>query len=317
MAITCRIPYLIKSVVALLTFCAPPALFAQLPSPVLSEDTVQVSEHVHMITGFPNIVFVVGDNATLVVDTGLGPEQGAKVAGVAQRLSRGEKLYLTTTHFHPEHAAGEAGFPDGTVLIRARRQQEEMARDGATLINLFRGFGNFGPLLEGVTSLRTPDILFDDSMRLDLGGVSVRLLWLGIGHTEGDELIYVEEDRALIAGDIVQNKVVPNVAAAGGSLTNWLDLLTQLEQLSPAIVVPTHSRVGGGSLITESRAFIQDMRSRALALHANGVAAEDAAGQLTAAFQQDYPEWAANTDWNNLQTMPGFVQRVYLEAESF
>ncbi|PYT29623.1 MAG: hypothetical protein DMG57_11055 [Acidobacteria bacterium] len=41
--------------------------------PILGEDTVKVSDHVWAIMGFPNIGVVVGGNATLVVDTALGP----------------------------------------------------------------------------------------------------------------------------------------------------------------------------------------------------------------------------------------------------
>ena len=48
--------------------------------PVLGEDTVKVSDHVWAIMGWPNIGIVVGANATLVVDTGLGPRNGATVA---------------------------------------------------------------------------------------------------------------------------------------------------------------------------------------------------------------------------------------------
>jgi hypothetical protein len=46
-------------------------------NPLLGEDTVKVSDHVWAIMGFPNIGIVVGARATLVVDTGLGPRNGA------------------------------------------------------------------------------------------------------------------------------------------------------------------------------------------------------------------------------------------------
>src|SRR6476660_2210663 len=108
--------------------------------PVLGEDTVKVSEHVWAIMGFPNIGIVVGKNATLVVDTGLGPRNGATVARVAKRLAPGNKLYLTTTHFHPEHAGGEPGFPPGTILIRDEVQQQEMEKHGQEMMNMFSGF---------------------------------------------------------------------------------------------------------------------------------------------------------------------------------
>src|SRR5512147_2228403 len=100
--------------------------FGQLPSATLPERTTQVSEHVHAIVAFPNIAIVVGTKATLVVDTGLGPSNGAIAAHVAQKLAKGPVLYLATTHFHPEHAGGEGGFPPQTILVRNRAQQEEM-----------------------------------------------------------------------------------------------------------------------------------------------------------------------------------------------
>src|SRR5260221_6098315 len=97
-------------------------------NPILGDAPSQVSEHVWAIMGFPNIGIVVGSRATLVVDTGLGPRNGATVARVAVGLSQAPKLFLTTTHFHPEHAGGEQGFPPATILIRAAVQQQEMAQ---------------------------------------------------------------------------------------------------------------------------------------------------------------------------------------------
>src|SRR3954452_4908374 len=99
--------------------------------PVLGEDTVKVSDHVWAIMGWPNIAIVVGTRAVLVVDTGLGTRNGATIARVVSKIAPGnQKLFLTTTHFHPEHAAGEAGFPAGTILIRNAVQQREMQASG-------------------------------------------------------------------------------------------------------------------------------------------------------------------------------------------
>src|ERR1019366_2860869 len=106
--------------------------------PALGEDTVKVSDHVWAIMGWPNIAIVVGNRATLVVDSGLGPANGATIARVAAKLAPGnQKLFFTTTHFHPEHASGEAGFPRGTVLIRNSEQQQEMELHGREMVDLF------------------------------------------------------------------------------------------------------------------------------------------------------------------------------------
>jgi glyoxylase-like metal-dependent hydrolase (beta-lactamase superfamily II) len=90
------------------------ALVAQGPpkAELYSGETTKISGHVWVMTGNPNIAIVVGTPGTLVVDTGLGAPNGEVIARTAQKLSpAGTKLYLTTTHFHPEHGAGEPGFP--------------------------------------------------------------------------------------------------------------------------------------------------------------------------------------------------------------
>lgn len=286
-----------------------------MPPPILSKNTTRVSEHVHVILGFPNIAIVTGARGTLVVDTGLGPSNGATVASVAKSLSTGSQLYLATTHFHPEHAAGEGGFPVNTVLLRSAVQQQEMIEHGDELLALFNRLSpEYAKLLQGVSKLRTPDVVFENEMTVDLGGTTARLLWLGPAHTKGDQLVLVEPDGALISGDVVQNKVVPGVAGDGGSFTSWLTVLGKLEALKPRYVIPDHSRPGDGSLIAAERAFIVDMRTRALALKKQGVPAADAGKRLAEEFKTAYPEWAANPDWPNLNSIGGFTQKVYAEA---
>ncbi len=267
-----------------------------------------------MTTGFPNVVYVVGDDATLVVDTGLGNANGALVARVAKRLSKGQKLFLTTTHYHPEHAAGIGGFPPETILIRPAVQQQELEKEGDATMASFRNSAQFGPSLAGVEALRHPDMTFSTEAVVELGGgVTVRLMFLGAGHTASDELILVDPDRTLITGDIVQNKVVPAVASSGGSFASWLTVLDKLVPLQPRVVVPTHSKVGDASLITAEAAFIRDMQGRVAALKASGVSAADAASKLTEVFKTNYPEWVTNTDWPNLNSMTGLVNRMYAE----
>lgn len=276
-------------------------------NPILGEDTVKVSGHVWAILGFPNIGIIVGSNAALVVDTGLGPRNGATIAKVAEKLAPGKKLYLTTTHFHPEHAAGEPGFPAGTILIRNRVQQEEMEQHGQEIIDTFSNRNaQMKELLAGV-KLRAPDEVFDKDRTLELGGgVTARLVWFGEAHTKGDELIFVQPDRTLISGDVVQNKVVPNISSSGGTPSSWIAVLDQIEKLGALHVLPDHSAIGGGSLVAQERAFIVDLRTRALELKRQGVSAAEAGQRLTSEFKMKYPDWPINSVAN-------FVNSIYAE----
>jgi glyoxylase-like metal-dependent hydrolase (beta-lactamase superfamily II) len=300
-----------KILLSLMVLCLTTATASAQSSPaqdnLLSEDTVKVSDHVWAILGWPNIGIVVGEKATLVVDTGLGPRNGATIARVAKRLAPDNKLYLTTTHFHPEHAAGESGFPPGTILIRPKAQQDEMDKHGEEMIRLFSSRKDQWKELLTNVKLRAPDKTFDKELTLDLGGgVTTRLLWFGGAHTRGDELTFVEPDKTLISGDVVQNKVVPNIYGDGGTPSSWIAVLDEVEKLGAAHVLPTHSPVGDGSLVAKEKAFIVDLRTRALALKHQGVDAEKAGGLLTSEFKTKYPDWP-------ITTVTNFVKSIYTE----
>ncbi len=295
-----------KTITTLLAFAL--ACVCQVQNqPVLGEGTVKVSDHVWAIIGFPNIGIVVGANATLVVDTGLGPRNGADIAKVAKKLAPANRLYLTTTHFHPEHAAGEPGFPAGTILIRDKVQQDEMDKHGVEMINLFAGRNEQQKELLANVKLRPPDETFDKEKKLDLGGgVTARLLWFGGAHTKGDELIFVDPDRTLVSGDVVQNKVVPNIYGDGGTPASWIAVLDQVAKLGALHVLPDHSAIGDGSLVAQEKAFISDLRTRALVLKSQGVTADDAGKRLTVEFKAKYADWPINN-------LTGFVKSIYAE----
>jgi glyoxylase-like metal-dependent hydrolase (beta-lactamase superfamily II) len=275
--------------------------------PVLGEETVKVSDNVWAIMGFPNIAIIVGNRATLVVDTGLGPANGATIARVAAKLAPGnQKLFLTTTHFHPEHAAGEAGFPRGTILIRNSVQQQEMVLHGKEMVEMFASRSPQQKELLANATLRTPDVTFDSEAKIDLGGVTARLLWFGGAHTKGDELTFVEPDRTLVSGDVVQNKVVPNIFGDGGTPASWLAVLDKIAALNALHVLPDHSAPGDGSMVAAEKKFIGDLRNSALELKKKGVAPDEAAKQLAVDFKAKYP------DWPNMN-VTGFVRSIYAE----
>ncbi len=278
-------------------------------SMMLPENSVtSVSEHVHAIVGFPNIGIVVGERATLVVDTGLGAKNGAIVVKQAEKLAKAPGLYLTTTHFHPEHAMGEQAFPPRTIIIRPAVQQREMNQHATEMMDLFRSFSAQSKELLQDVKLRPADIVFDKEITLDLGGgVTARLMWLGPAHTQGDEVIFVEPDSVLIPGDIVQDKIVPNMPNADASVKNWIAILDQLEMLHPRYIVPDHGALGDGSLIGKERAFIVDLQNRSLELKREGKSAADAAATISAEFKTKYPDWQA------MGPVANVVKRVYAE----
>jgi glyoxylase-like metal-dependent hydrolase (beta-lactamase superfamily II) len=269
-----------------------------LPDPIVKENvTVKLAAHSYAIPDgnvvlVPNIGIVVGSNATLVVDTGMGPRNGAAVMREAAKLSKNTKIYLVTTHFHAEHVAGISAFPEGTTFVISRQQQRDLDELGPDLTKRFASFSpGIGEMLKDAP-VRKADVLFDREYTVDLGGVRAKLLALGSTHTPGDTMVFVEGDRVLYAGDVVMNKV-PVAFGATSSVPVWIDVLKQLQPLQPAAIVPAHGPIGDGSLIAQQLDVFETLQARVTQLKAQGKTADEAATTLTAEFQAKHPDWTA------------------------
>jgi glyoxylase-like metal-dependent hydrolase (beta-lactamase superfamily II) len=274
---------------------------------LLTAKTVKVSDHVWAIIGFPNIGIIVGERATLVVDTGLGRRNGATVASAAKQLAPHNRLFLTTTHFHPEHAAGVLGFPSDTLLIRDQVQQDEMDQHGEEMIHMFAARNEQWKSLLAGEQLRNPDETFDRELRLNLGGgVTARLLWFGATHTIGDELVFVDPDKTLISGDVVQNKVGPNIYGEGGTAAGWIAVVDEIAKLGAQHVLPDHSPIGDGSMVGQERSLLAELRDRSLALKQRGESAEQAGKEITSEFKTKYADWT-------IGDLTSFVKAAYKE----
>lgn len=269
-----------------------------LPDPIVKEDvTVKLAAHSYAIPDgnvvlVPNIGIVVGANATLVVDTGMGPRNGAAVMREAVKLSTNTKIYLVTTHFHAEHVAGMSAFPAGTTYVISRQQQRDLDELGPDLTKRFASFSpGIGEMLKDAP-VRKADVLFDRDYTIDLGGVRAKLLALGSTHTPGDTMVFVEGDRVLYAGDVVMNKV-PVAFGGTSSVPVWVDVLKQLQTLQPTAIVPAHGPIGDGSLIAQQLDVFETLQARVPQLKAQGKTADEAATTLTAEFQAKHPDWTA------------------------
>jgi len=289
----------------------PVAGWAQLPQPLLNEDNLKkVSDHVYVIEGFPNVAIVVGTRGTLVVDTGLGERNGATVMRAEKKIAKGPVLYLTTTHYHSEHTTGESAFPPETIIIRNRSQQEELEKGVGAHMEAFRKMSAQNTDLLQNVKFRPPDVLFDREAKIELGGVTARLFWIGPAHTKGDELTFVEEDSVLIPGDIVQKNIFPIMPNEDASLKGWLTILDQVQALHPKLIVPDHGpAVVDASQIDAQHAYFVALQSRALELKKQGVSVDDAAKTMTADLKAQHP------DWPNPNNIAGEVHRVYEQSQ--
>jgi glyoxylase-like metal-dependent hydrolase (beta-lactamase superfamily II) len=287
-------------------------LAAQTPPPpiIKTEGLKQISPHVQIIPDnsvplTPNVGYVIGDNAILVIDTGLGPRNGAAVYEVAKKLGGDKPLYLVTTHVHPEHDLGAQAFPATIKLIRSNDQVKDIAEFGLQLAEVFAKRSALNAELLKDANFRKADITFEKDYDLDLGGVHARLTAMGANHTTGDTIIWIDSDRVLFSGDLAM-RAQPAFASPHSSLKRWMASLDQLEALKPAIIVPSHGPTGDGiGFVTGYRTYLTEVRERTAAEKHAGRSADEAVATVTTAFGDRAPDKAR---------LAGAIRTAYGEA---
>jgi len=231
----------------------------------------------------------VGERATLIVDTGLGERNGAIVLGEARKASDNTEFYVTATHYHPEHDLGATAFPPNAKMIRWRDQQEEADEVGAETNARFAGFSPvLAELLEGA-EFRVADVIFEDEITIDLGGVRVRVIGVGPNHTRGDTVFFVEEDRVLFTGDVVMS-VFPSVSAQYGDLDKWIANMRMFETLDPATIVPAHGRMGDAAFVRRYREYLTAVQSRVAAAKRGGASLEAVTATLAEPLATEFAD---------------------------
>ena len=264
--------------------------------PVVQEGkTVKISPHVYLIPDglvpqVPNVGIIVGSRATMVIDPGLGFLSGQAIAREVAKVSKNTEVYVVNTHFHPEHTTGDVAFPTAKV-IRAKAQQQDVDEMGMKWVATFAGrSAAMAEILKGA-SFRKADEVFDSEKTMDLGGVRVRLIRLGPGHTRGDTVFFVEGENVLFSGDLAMHNIFPAFATPQSSARTWLTSLDALDKLNAKQVIGAHGLKTDASVIEAYRGILKTLQARAGELRKQGVSADDAGKQLADEFKAKYPGW--------------------------
>ncbi|SEF35447.1 Glyoxylase, beta-lactamase superfamily II [Amycolatopsis pretoriensis] len=255
----------------------------------------------HGVDLVPNIGVVGGTEAVLVVDTGLGVANAAEVLAFATSVAAGRRLFLTTTHFHPEHAYGAQVFAGAATYLANRAQADDFATKGAGYLEMFRGLDPVvAARLEDVR-VPVPDEVYDGSRELDLGGRTVGLRPTGRGHTTGDQVVEVPDAGVLFTGDLAETgqfAILPwfpphdtDVTAVG-----WISVLDRLVSDGPRTVVPGHGEVGGVAVLTDVRAYLRELRDETWHRRGSGLGVEAIAAEVRSVLVERHPEWAGR-EW--------------------
>ncbi|MFS2203505.1 MBL fold metallo-hydrolase [Variovorax sp. Varisp36] len=225
----------------------------------------QISEHAWAYTaeGDPNTGIVIGDDCVLVADTQATPAMAADVVRRIREVTDKPIRYVVLTHYHAVRVLGAAGYGAEHILASQDTRDlivERGEQDKASEIGRFpRLFQNVETVPPGLT---WPTMTFTGKMTLWLGKLEVQLIQLGRGHTKGDTVVWLPQERTLLSGDLVEFGATPY--AGDAYFKDWPQTLDNIAALKPAALVPgrgaaltTPAEVAEG--LTGTRNFISDV----------------------------------------------------------
>ena len=276
----------------------------------------QLAEGVYAYTaeGDPNVGCVVGTDAILAVEARATPFMAQRWIDVVRAeisdLPFGD---LVLTHYHAVRVLGASAFGArrtighaNTAALIHERGLEDWASEQGRMPRLFAG----AETIPGLTHLTDT---FDDAMTVDLGNRTVELRYLGRGHTSGDIVVWLPDERICFAGDLVEAQAAPYM---GDSYPGeWsMSTLDAVAALDPAQVVGGRGPVVGGAdvarAIDDTRAFVRTTLDGTRAV-------KEAGGSLKDAFERVYAELAPRYAGFPIfeHTMPFNVQRTWDELD--
>ncbi len=221
----------------------------------------QLSAHCWAYTaeGDPNSGVVIGDKFILVSDATATPAMARDLIAQIRSVSDKPIKYVLLTHYHAVRVLGASAFAEagcteiiasqGTLDLIHERGAQDMQSEMERFPRLFRN-------AESIPGLTWPTLVVGGGdptknevpgrLTLDLGGVSVQVWHPGPGHTRGDTIAWVAQEKVLFSGDLVEYQA--GVYTGDAHLQEWPATLEALRALGAEAIVPGRGEAMQGSV---------------------------------------------------------------------
>ncbi|MFC1560770.1 MBL fold metallo-hydrolase [Pseudomonadota bacterium] len=277
---------------------------AEYPSVPVDLTPIRLSPHAYYVQGgtgiatdnygfISNAAFVVTSAGVIVFDTLGTPALGAGLFKAIRSVSEAPIRTIYISHYHADHMYGTQAFADSGAEIVAsdgakRYLEGEVAEQRLTERRI-----SLSPWVDGNTRIIQPDRFLQGEERITLGGVNIRVVDVGSAHSEGDLILYVENDGVLFSGDIIFEDRIPFLGTS--SSAEWLALLGQMEQTNVRAIVPGHGKASANpqEIVSLTKNYLSFVRN---------------------AMQKAVDEWLPfdeayeATDWGDFIDYPAFAE---------
>jgi len=201
----------------------------------------KLSENAYAYTaeGDPNSGVVIGDDSVLVVDATATPVMARELIARIREVTDKPIEHLVLSHYHAVRVLGASAFKaEGCRSVISSRGTRDLILERG-VDDMLSEIGRFPRLfqeVESIPGLTWPTLVFEREVTLHLGNLEVRVIHPGAGHTKGDTIVWLPEQRILFSGDLVEYRTA--AYAGDAHLEEWPDTLKQLRDLKAEKLVP-------------------------------------------------------------------------------
>jgi glyoxylase-like metal-dependent hydrolase (beta-lactamase superfamily II) len=277
----------------------------------------KLSDHAYAYTaeGDPNTGIVIGDDAIMVIDTQATPVMAQDVIRHIRTVSDKPIRYVVLSHYHAVRVLGASGYGAQHVIASRDTYDLIVERGEADMKSEIERFPRLFQAVESVPGLTWPTLVFEKRMTLWIGKLQVELIQIGRGHTKGDTVVWLPQERILFSGDLVEYQTTPYTGDA--YLADWPATLDAIAALKPAKLVPgrgaalqNEAQVAAG--LDGTRAFITEMFGAVKAGAASGKDLRTVYKETYAALKPRFGDWVIFD-----HCLPFDVTRAYDEATKY
>ena len=224
----------------------------------------QLSEHAWAYTaeGDPNTGIIISDDSVMVIDAQATPVMAQDVIRRIREVTDKPIRYVLLTHYHAVRVMGASAYKAQQIIASQGTYELIVERGEADFKSEVERFPRLFNAVESVPGLTWPTLVFNDAMTLYMGKLEVNIMHLGRGHTKGDTVAWLSQEKVLFSGDLVEYAATPYTGDA--YLTDWPATLDAIAALKPEALVPGRgAALKGAQQVKEgldgTREFVTEM----------------------------------------------------------
>ena len=234
--------------------------------------------------------FLVTDEGVIVTDP-INPKAAAQLRKEIRKVTDKPVKYVIYSHNHHDHISGGTVFKqEGAKFIAHKNVLKQLNDHPSPAIPL-------------------PDITFDDSYTVELGGRSVELDYFGPNHGDSLVVMRLPKEKILFIVDIVTPRRVAFRTMPDFWPDEWIRSLKEIEQLDFDYVISGHGpenqpAIDPASVVAEQRVYLEDLMAAVKKAMDSGVHSPDELRKTVKLPK--YESWRYYNEW-----LPMNVERIW------